>query len=288
MNKYLILDCNYLCHRAKHTTGSLKYGDNATGIIYGFLKNLSGFQDMFQTSKFIFCWDSASSIRREIYPDYKGNRPKDEDRTEEEIEFEKAFRKQVKKLRTTYLPLIGFKNIFIQKGYESDDIMASICKDISTILMNMEAVIITSDKDLYQCISPNVSVYNPQKNRIITLQRFKKEYGIVPKQWGLMKAIAGCTTDNVKGVAGVGEKTAIKYLLGTLKECKRYFDITCPMGDDIIHRNIKLVELPMVGTREFQLKDDELSEDGWKQVMKMLGMKSLRNKMPFTTRRKLI
>ena len=282
--KYLLLDCNYLCHRAKHTTGGLSYGGDATGVIYGFLKSLTGFQSLFNTSNFVFCWDSNTSKRREIYPEYKANR-KDKEYTDEEIEFDKAFRKQIKKLRTTYLPMIGFKNVFIQRGYESDDIMASVALQLSQC--GNEAIIITSDHDLYQCISANVSCYNPQTNKIMTLQGFKKQYGIESYEWVLAKAIAGCTSDNIEGVKGVGEKTAIKYLKTQLKTTdKKYYDISCLDGKTIFERNFPLVKLPMKGTQRFKLKRDKLSEQGWYQVVKLLGMKSIREKIPFGGRKR--
>ena len=280
--KNLILDSPYLCHRAKYTTGALSFGENATGVIYGFLKSLSGFQSLFNTSNFVFCWDSNTSKRKEIYPEYKANR-NEKEYTDEEIEFDKAFRKQMKKLRTTYLPMIGFKNICYQQGYESDDVMASIAMDLSVKESN-EIVIITSDQDLYQCIAYNVSCYNPQTNKILTLQGFKRRYGIRPHEWSMVKAIAGCTSDNVKGVQGVGEKTAIKYLQGNLAAGKKLCSILCQEGVCIFNRNTKLVNLPMEGTGLFELKQDKLSEQGWNQVVEMLGMKSIREKMPFGKR----
>ena len=280
--KHIILDCNYLCHRAKHIFGDLTYDGNATGVIYGFLKSLSAFQDLFNTSNFVFCFDSRTSKRKEIYPKYKANRNKKE-YTNEEIEFDKAFRKQIKKLRTTYLPMIGFKNIFIQRGYESDDLMAEICLHIKS---DDEAIIITSDEDLYQCIRGNVSCYNPQTNKRMTMQRFKKEYGIESYKWAMVKAIAGCTTDNVKGIEGVGEKTAIKYLTGNLKvSLKSYEKIHSKRGFNISSRNEILVKLPMQGTQGCRLRRDKLSESGWKEVIKLLGMKSIKDKIPFGRKR---
>ena len=280
--KYLLLDCPYLCHRAKHTTGGLNYDGNATGVIYGFLRSLSGFQDLFNTHNFVFCWDSNTSIRKELYPEYKANR-ENREYTDEEIEFDKAFRKQMKKLRTAYLSMIGFKNVFIQRGYESDDIIAEI--SLHNIKEDDEAVIITSDKDLYQCIEHNVSIYNPQTNKILTLQGFKKQYGIRPHEWSLVKAIAGCTTDNIKGVYRVGEKIAIKYLQGRLTKGIAYSDIISLPGKTTFDRNYPLVKLPMKGTQQFKLKRDNLSEPGWKQVTELLGMKSIRDKMPFGKKR---
>lgn len=283
MRKYLILDSNYLCHRTKWSTGGLTYKGDATGVIFGFLNSLAGFQDLFRTSNFVFCWDSKTSKRKDIYPEYKSNRVKVV-YTEEEIEFDRTFRKQMKKLRTTYLPMIGFRNVFVQKGYESDDVIASVCQSLRK---DNEAVIITSDKDLFQCIRPNVSFYNPQKGKIITLQGFKKQYGIKPHEWGLLKAIAGCPTDNVKGIKGVGEKIAIKYLTCKLKDTTKVFlRLNSANGIKIFNENYPLVRLPMRGTKQFKLRRDKLSESGWKQVIKLLGMKSLKQKMPFGRRRR--
>ena len=282
--KYLVLDCNYLCHRAKYSTGGLSFGGTATGVVYGFLRSLSAFQDLFNTSNFVFCWDSNTSKRKEIYPEYKANREKKE-YTDEEIEFDKAFRIQMKKLRTTYLSTIGFKNVFVQRGYEADDIIAEI--SLHSIRGKEEAVIISSDKDLYQCIEANVSFYNPQTNKILTLQGFKKQYGIEPMLWGMVKSLAGCTTDNVRGIKGIGEKRAIDFLLNRLNsDSKAYQAITSLRGNEISDFNQRLVVLPMHAIYGITLKEDELSEQGWKQVSEMLGMKTLRNKMPFGRKRK--
>lgn len=279
--KFLLLDCDYLCHRAKYTTGELSYHGTPTGVIYGFLKGLSAYQDLFGTSNFVFCWDSRSCKRTEMYPEYKAQRDHKE-YSEEETEFNNAFRKQMKKLRTTYLPRIGFKNIFIQRGYESDDIIASICDNLPD---SDEAVIISSDKDLYQCIAHNISYYNPQKHKVLTLQGFKEKYGIAAVRWGLVKAYAGCHTDNVSGIEGIGEKTAIKYLLGQLNpETIAYKNITSPVGIEIVERNERLVILPFKGTECFKLRRDNLSEQGWKEVTKLLGIRSIRDKMPFGRR----
>ena len=281
--KYLLLDSPYLCHRMKHAMGDLSFKGSATGIIYGFLKSLSGFQDLFNTSNFVFCWDSRTNKRKEIYPEYKANREQEE-YTEEETIFHRAFQKQMKKLRTTYLPTIGFRNIFIQKGYESDDIIASIAQ--YSIREEDEAIIITSDKDLYQCIRPNVSFYNPQTGKILTLQGFKKQYGIHPIRWSMVITLAGCATDNVKGIKGVGEKTAIKYMLGNLNPKTKVYEKIVSPGVAALNRSQLLVTLPFEGTNIFKLRRDKLSEQGWKVVCQQLGMKSIRDRMPFGKRRK--
>ncbi len=264
--------------------GGLSHNNKPTGVIYGFLKSIPAFQDTFNTPNIIFCWDSKTSKREKIYPAYKQERRNRRKKlSKKERKLEDDFRFQMKMLRIRYLRAIGYRNIFVQPGYESDDIIASICKNLSP---GDEIIIISSDKDLYQCISANVSFYNPVKGKKLTLQGFRKQYGIQPIQWAIVKSIAGCATDEVVGIPGIGEKTAIKYLKNELKRTsKTYIKIikneffTC-MENDV------LVELPFKGTKIFELQEDILSEKGWQKVTKALGMKSIKDKPPFGNRRK--
>ena len=275
--KWLILDCDFLCHRAKYSTGGLSYENKPTGVIYGFLKTVLFFQEMFDTPYIVFCWDSRKSKREEIYPAYKQQRKnRYKDLTDKEIQFEKEFRYQMKKLRRNYLYRIGFKNVFVQKGYESDDIIASICINLP---MLDEAVIISSDKDLYQLIRSKVVFYNPQKNKILTLQGFKKQYGIIPGEWITVKCIAGCNTDEVAGIKGIGEKTVIKYLTGELKETTKAFQKIKKEKVKYINKNYPLICLPFKGTHNPILQEDNISKAGWRAVTKELGMQSIRNKI---------
>ena len=288
-NKFLILDCNFLCHRLKHAMGGLSHDGGPTGIIYGFLKSIPMYQEMFDTQYIIFCWDSKSSKRQEIFPKYKLNRLiRRKEMDEEELNFETEFRYQMKMLRLKYLPMIGFKNIFCRKGYEADDLIASFCLSISG---KNDIVIITSDQDLYQCLAINIFIYDPNKRKRMTLQGLYKQYGIKPYEWKMMKALAGCSTDNVPGVKGIGEKTAIKYLTGELSDISKAFQkINSEIGWKIYKRNLKLISLPFQGAfqgnKKFQLRKDNLSASGWKQVIRKLGLKSIQDKVPMGIRRK--
>ncbi len=285
MNKlWLIIDCNYLCHRAKHSTGGLSHGNTPTGIIYGFLKSIQALQDQFNTKHIIFCWDSKTSKRKDIFPKYKEKRiDRYKDMTKKEIRLEKEFRQQMKLLRIRYLKLIGYNNNFVQPGYEGDDIMASITLNLK---MNDEAILVTSDKDMYQLISPKVSFFDPSKGKLFTYQGFMKKYQMPTYDWGSMKCLAGCTTDDVPGVKGVGEITAIKYIRMELKPTtKAYRRIVSKKGLRIEERNRELVVLPFAGVKNFKLRKDELSYPGWKNVMNQLGMKSLKDKGPVRRRK---
>jgi len=280
---YLVLDCDYLCHRAKYAMKDLSTDSIPTGVIYGFLKDIITFTKMFHTKNIIFCWDSKHSIRQKMYPAYKQNR-RDKEKTEEEECYDAVFRKQIKKLRRIYLPMIGFKNIFIQKGYESDDIIASICYNIFD---SYNTIIISADQDLYQLLTiADVSIYNPQQRKMMTRKTFQKKYNITPDRWTCVKAIAGCTSDNVKGIKGIGNKTAIAYLKDELKRSNKAFEkIKAFCWNKKLRpfflTNLEIVSLPLKGTKIFKIQKDELSEHGWKIVIKKLGIKSLLEKFPF-------
>lgn len=280
---YLILDTNYLCYRARYAmTADLTYRGNVTTILYSFLKTLIALQDQFRTSRLLFCFDSKSSLRKKIYPQYKEKRHSKE-LTDEELEFEKAFRSQIKKLREIYLPKIGYRNIYQESGFESDDLIARLAM---TIGKKNQGIIITADHDLFQMISPHISVYNPSSGKELTLQGFKKSMGISPEDWILVKAIAGCPTDGVSGIKGVGEKTAIKYIRDELKTTsKAWKSIKSKEGQTIIERNLELVRLPFSNTSELAIKEDRLSIDGWKSVCKQLGMRSIEHENPFPWRK---
>lgn len=278
---YLILDTKYLCYRVRYAMGNdLSYMGRPTTIIYGFLKELIRLQDKFRTRHLLFCFDSKTSKRKKLYPAYKENRKKKE-LTDKELEFEIAFQYQILKLRIKYLPEIGYKNIFIEKGLEADDLMASLAHNFKSKECRDKAIMVTADHDLYQCISPNVTFYNPNDNKELTLQGFKQMYGISPKQWTTVKTIAGCISDGIKGIEGVGEKTALKYVRGELGVKTKVYCNIMHHGKEVIKQNSALIKLPFADTPTFSIQKDKLSVKGWKRVCKRLGFKSFNDVNPF-------
>lgn len=280
---WLVVDVSFVCRRAFHTLKDLSHEDVKTGVIYGFFLSVAELMEQFMTHKVVFCFDYGKGIRKQMLPEYKQKRHSKE-LTEEELEAEEEYRRQVKLLRTDYLADAGFKNLFFQKGYESDDIIASFTMALAS---GESAIIVSADGDLLQLLRPNVSMWNPAKRAMHTYKGFRKEYSIHPRVWAHVKAIGGCRTDEVPGVKGVGEKTALKYLLNQLKpESKVYQKIVSVEGAAIAARNLPLVQLPLKGTNQFAADPTWEASDGWEKVCEKLGMKSLVNSSPFMEKRK--
>lgn len=246
--KTLLIDSNAMCHRVKYTLGELNYETEKVGVIFGVFMQIMKLSKQFQTKEFVFCWDSTSSHRQKVFPEYKEKRRTLKDtKTPQEIEEDKLANAQFDQLRTSILPAIGFP-VYMEKGFEADDLLASITKNNSG-----DFIIATSDEDIYQLLAPNVSIL--KQSGLYHEKDFRTEYGIEPNMWSEVKAIAGCTSDNVPGIAGVGETRAISYILGaSTPSQKSHQKIICSEGKTIIGRNRKLVRLPYEGCPVIKLE----------------------------------
>jgi 5'-3' exonuclease len=163
-------------------------------------------------------------------------------------------------------------------------VIASLCRSILSDSKIDEAIIVSSDQDLYQLLHDRVRIWNPTKAKMITVGSFMKEWTIMPHEWVRVKACAGCRSVNIEGIVGVGEKTAVKWILDdlkpTTKAAKKIRD-NIPM----YNRNLQLVTLPYPGTRRFILQDDGfVTIENWQALCDRLGMRTLRNRPPIPVR----
>lgn len=175
------------------------------------------------------------------------------------------------RLRMSILPGVGFRSVFSQEGREADDVIASFCANNP----GRGTLIVSSDHDLYQLLSAGaVSVYDPGTKAIVTHDSFTREYGIAPAKWPAVKALGGCSADDVLGASMVGEKTAIKFLTGRLEKktspyrrCADFFK-TKEYKD-----NLRVVTLPFPGTREFRVVEDNAVDPGkWSRLLREFGV----------------
>lgn len=281
---WLLLDVNNLAYRAFHAMGELSFSAIKTGVVFGILRDVVSLQDQFATERVAFCFDSGEPRRRAIMGCYKLKRhTRHQHAPEAERTARQHMHQQVQALMRDYLPRIGYRNIFSQPGYEADDIIAQIVQH--NIGEHDEAIVVSSDNDLLQLLRYNVLIFSPSKRKAVTLQSFTKEWGLSPTKWPSVKAIAGCSTDEVPGIQGCGEKTAAKFLRGEMSDTAQAFErITSDEGRARRKLNKRVVRLPLDGTDPVQLVDDEISLKGWHSVCDQLGMASLRHMSPLTTR----
>ena len=271
------IDCNNLCYRAFYATGNMAYGGNPTGVVFGFLNQLFTIYKNYGPSIVpVFCWDSPKSLRRDVCPTYKR---KEGEATPEQIEGRLEAYRQFDEVRTKVLPALGFGNlIFREEGFEADDLIAFGCANLKVDKFKM---IVSSDEDLFQCLRNYVKIFNPGSNQQFTDIDFNTSFNITPDLWPHVKAIAGCSSDNVIGVQGVGEKTAIKYLTGELSfSNKKYNVIKQFVKSKEYETNFQLVKLPYIGSKfTMEVKMPELKKEAFIDVFDRYGLESFFKRM---------
>lgn len=202
----LVVDGNNIAYRSFHTPqGNLctKAGE-PTGVMLGVLHSLKVYLDKFQNiDRVVVCWDfGKAKWRKDIYPEYKATRTYGDD-PEEKEKFQGLFR-QIDIL-DGFLRNLGVHSVKI-RGWEADDLIYSVCK----IFPDHHKLVVTTDKDMYQLIGRDVSVYNPAptKDKIISPLNFYEEMGVTMEAYMGYRALVGDSSDNINGIAGIGEKTA--------------------------------------------------------------------------------
>ncbi len=206
MNKIILVDGNNLLFRSYYATA---YNGNFMKNSKGFPTNaLFGFTNMInkiileeKPEYMIVAFDKGKTFRHEKYTEYKGGRQETPD------ELKKQF--PIAKELLTYM---GIKYYEIDQ-YEADDIIgtfAKFCDDDPDFI----GTIISSDKDLLQLISSDVDIKLLKQKDYIRYNEdtFREAYGIEPKAIVDLKALQGDASDNIPGVRGIGEKTALKLL----------------------------------------------------------------------------
>lgn len=176
-----------------------------TAGIYGFARELIRIFEQERPEYLAVAFDVGKTFRDEIFPEYKGTREKMPD----------DLRPQLDRIRE----MVDAFNIprLEMEGYEADDVLGSVAK--IAVEQGLGVKIVTGDRDLLQLVNERTAVYLAGDNQTyITDQDVIKKLGVRPNQVVDYKAIVGDTSDNIPGVKGVGEKTAISLIekFGTL------------------------------------------------------------------------
>lgn len=140
------------------------------------------------------CCDSPRSFRKEKYPDYKANRP----------EKDRAAIEQLRRTKET-LRADGLL-LWECDGYEADDIIATATHKAA--VLGMRVLIVSSDKDLAQLSATSTTLYSPKADTVMDVATVRTKFGVEPEQLRDWLALVGDSSDNIRGVEGVGPKTA--------------------------------------------------------------------------------
>jgi DNA polymerase-1 len=271
MKSTLLIDSGCIGARAVFTMGSLSYREMPTGVIYGYLKEIQRLFTEFQTNDILFFWDSKVSFRKKLFPEYKVKR--NDNRTKKEKEMWKIAHEQYDILRTEILPNIGWTNQLLVEGLEADDLLHQAAMQLHE--MNEKPLMVTSDQDMYQSLD-YCGIWNPASKQYIDRAYLSLKHGVSPKEWAIVKSFAGCKSDEVPGILGVGEKTAASFIQSGLKRTsKKYQSITSELGKEVVKRNRPLVTLPFEGTPTLDFYENEFNFSKFEQICEELGMVSM-------------
>lgn len=237
-------------------------GVEIRGVI-GFIGALKKLNTNLNPTSLVVIFDSETSRNNNalLLDDYKGNRPDYNDIPADENPF-------------TGLPIIKKSLEFLNIPFyevidnEADDYIASLTKEYNDSFD--ELIVVSNDSDFFQLIDDKTFIYSP-RGKLSTLynkETFEEKYHIKPSQYIMYKSLIGDTADNIKGIKGIGKKTAEEILkYGILEE----YLIKSPNErikrmlkdqEEIIKRNIKLISLNHhIDTKEISLNvlDDKIN-----------------------------
>jgi 5'-3' exonuclease len=167
-----------------------------TNAIFGFTNILLKLLKQHRPEYLVVALDAGrETFRNEMFADYKSNRP------EAPVELIPQFPYFRKVLDALNLPLIELP------GYEADDIIATLCGTLSG--QSCQVVVVSSDKDLMQLVTNGIRLLDSAKDRWIGAEQVRDKFGVAPEQVIEVMGLMGDPVDNIPGVKGIGEKTAI-------------------------------------------------------------------------------
>ena len=203
--KIVLVDGNNLIFRSYYATaynGNLMKNSKGfpTNALYGFINMINKIKEEENPEYMMIAFDKGKTFRHNEYSDYKGGRSE----TPDELKMQFPLSRKI-------CDALGITHLEID-NYEADDIIGTFANKITNL--NEQALIVSSDKDLLQLINDNVKVKLLKTHDYIMMDKeeFKKTYMVDPINMIDLKALMGDSSDNIPGVSGIGEKTAIKLL----------------------------------------------------------------------------
>ena len=183
-----------------------------TNAIFGFTQMLLKVLKEHQPDYLAVVLDSkAPTFRSEIYKEYKANRPAMPEALVPQIPY---IRRIIEEYQIATLEM---------EGYEADDLIGTVAKGLAP---EVDVVIITGDKDILQLVSDRIRVYDTMKEKRFGVEEVVQRFGVKPEQVVEVMGLAGDAIDNIPGVPGIGEKTAIELIkiFGSIENLLTHLD----------------------------------------------------------------
>ncbi|OOF35819.1 DNA polymerase I [Rodentibacter heidelbergensis] len=225
-NPLVLVDGSSYLYRAFHAFPPFtNSAGEPTGAMYGVLNMLKSLISQVQPSHIAVVFDAkGKTFRDELFEQYKSHRPPMPD----------DLRKQIQPLHDM-IRALGIPLLVIE-GVEADDVIGTLAVQASHA--GKKVLISTGDKDMAQLVDENIMLINTMNNTLLDREGVVEKYGIPPERIIDYLALMGDSSDNIPGVAGVGEKTALGLLQGLGSMAEIYANLD------------KVAELPIRGAKK--------------------------------------
>ncbi|WP_248924731.1 DNA polymerase I [Paenibacillus hamazuiensis] len=289
MPKLILIDGNSIAFRAFYALPLLSNSQGLhTNAAYGFTTMLLKLIEEQKPTHFLVAFDAGKvTFRHKEYTEYKGGRAKTPPELGEQFPLIKEL------LKAFQIPQ------FELDGYEADDIIGTLTR-LADESEQMEVLVITGDRDMLQLASDRVTIGLTIKKGISDMEllgpeQINEKYGLVPKQIIDLKGLMGDASDNIPGIPGVGEKTALKLLheygsvenvIAHVEEIKGKMKETIQQHtqDAIMSKELATIfrEVPELSAEWDKLRFEGYDPKSLQAMFRKLEFKSLLEKMDFS------
>jgi DNA polymerase-1 len=209
MKRILIIDSHAILYKNHYAFGTRQLKNSkgmTTSALFGFARVFFSMLNQLDPDYVCFAFDkSRDTFRRELYPDYKANRSATPEELKEQFPYAVRFARSM-----------GITAVTLD-GFEADDILGTVSHRFTESRDDVEAILVTGDRDSFQLINDKVKVaYISTKAKegyeLYDVEKIQEKYELEPPQLIDVKGLQGDSSDNIPGVSGVGEKTALKLI----------------------------------------------------------------------------
>jgi 5'-3' exonuclease len=233
-----------------------------TAVLEGVLRHIPEICHGTGCDKVAFYFDGTGNLRDGYRKAHKWKKRKKFKNELHKLGVDEA-KRQVKALEGQ-LRGMGMSAVHSFPGYEREDLIA---RAVST--QPGGHVILSGDRDMLQCLSKKVSMLDWKRDCLWTPTRFMREKGVSPKDWPMVLAVGGHSSNDFWKIDGIGEQTAVSYVRGELEGGSRFLELISKEADKI-KMNLIIMTLPYLGTPEIEPvdKDRIMKSEMEKHMMK--------------------